>query len=107
MRCRRRLGRGFGGSGIAWRGRGGDFGIETNALASVTVSADPLGVDIAQWINPATLTAIEPLLKAAGINQLHYSGGVTADQYDWSTEQDISNCSEAEQTPAAFATQLA
>jgi hypothetical protein len=75
---------------------------KSNALASVTVSADPLGIDVAQWINPATLTAIEPLLKAAGINQLHYSGGVTADQYDWSTEQDISNCSEAEQTPAAF-----
>jgi hypothetical protein len=68
--------------------------------ASVTLSATPLGLDIAPWVNPTTLTAIEPLLKAAGINQLHYGGGGTADQYDWATEQVINDC--ADQSPAAF-----
>jgi hypothetical protein len=70
-------------------------------VASVTLSASPLGLDIAPWVNPTTLTAIEPLIKAAGINQLHYGGGGTADQYDWATQQIINDC--ADQSPAAFA----
>ncbi len=35
---------------------------------------------------------MQPLLKAAGFNEIHYSGGVTADQYDWQTNTDISQC---------------
>ncbi len=69
-------------------------------VASVTLSATPLGLDIAPWINPTTLSAIAPLLKAAGINQLHYGGGGTADQYDWATNQDIAPC--PSQTPDSF-----
>jgi hypothetical protein len=68
--------------------------------APVTLSATPLGLDIAPWVNPTTLTALQPLLKAAGINQIHYGGGGTADQYDWATEQVVNDC--ADQTPAAF-----
>lgn len=66
----------------------------------VTLSATPLGLDIAPWVNPTTLTALQPLLEAAGINQIHYGGGGTADQYDWATEQVVNDC--ADQTPAAF-----
>jgi hypothetical protein len=68
--------------------------------APVTLSATPLGLDIAPWVNPTTLTALQPLLEAAGINQIHYGGGGTADQYDWATEQVVNDC--ADQTPAAF-----
>jgi hypothetical protein len=68
--------------------------------APVTLSATPLGLDIAPWVNPTTLTALQPLLEAAGINQIHYGGGGTADQYDWATEQVVNDCTD--QTPAAF-----
>ena len=64
--------------------------------APVTLSAAPLGVDIAPWdpvySNPTTFNKVQPLLKQAGFNEIHYSGGVTADQYDWQTNTDISQC---------------
>jgi hypothetical protein len=72
----------------------------------VKLSAGPLGVDIAQWDPdysvPAALDVVQPLLKAAGIDEIHYSGGVTADQYDWENNTDISNCPQDEQDPAEF-----
>ena len=68
--------------------------------APVTLSATPLGLDVAPWVNPTTLTALQPLLEAAGINQIHYGGGGTADQYDWATQQVVNDCTD--QTPAAF-----
>lgn len=73
----------------------------SDGTAAVTLSSAPLGLDVAPWINPATLTTVEPLLKAAGIYQLHYGGGGTADQYDWQSGLAINNCG-ANQTPAAF-----
>ena len=53
----------------------GAAGATTSAAKSnsapVTLSATPLGLDIAPWVNPTTLTALQPLLEAAGINQIH------------------------------------
>ena len=66
------------------------------AVAAVKLSAGPLGVDVAPWDPdysvPRALDAVQPLLKAAGIDQIHYGGGVTADEYDWQNDTDISNC---------------
>jgi hypothetical protein len=77
------------------------------AVATVKLSAGPLGVDIAQWdpdySTSAALGVVQPLLKAAGVDEIHYSGGVTADQYDWENDTDISNCPQDEQDPAEFA----
>src|ERR1700677_4978542 len=57
-----------------------------NATAAVTLGSAPLGVDVAPWdglfSNSKTIGAVESYLKAAGVDQLHYGGGVTADQYD-------------------------
>jgi hypothetical protein len=67
-----------------------------NGTAAVTLGAAPLGLDIAPWdalfSSPATLSTVESYLKAAGIDQLHYGGGVTADQYDEQTNTDLSAC---------------
>ena len=38
---------------------------------------------------------MEKLLKAADVTQLHYGGGVSADEYDWQTNTDISGCPNA------------
>jgi alpha-L-arabinofuranosidase len=38
---------------------------------------------------------VEKLLKAADVTQLHYGGGVSADEYDWQTNTDISGCPNA------------
>jgi hypothetical protein len=68
----------------------------STASAAVRVGAAPLGIDVAPWdpvySGSATLSSVQSLLKAAGVNQLHYGGGVTADQYDWQTDTDLSNC---------------
>jgi hypothetical protein len=68
----------------------------SSTAAAVKLSAAPLGIDVAPWdpvySNAATLNTVQPLLKAAGIGQLHYGGGVSADEYDWQTNTDISNC---------------
>jgi hypothetical protein len=86
-------------AGLAVAALPGGAGAATSApagTAPVRVSAAPLGVDIAPWdpvySNPTTFNRVQPLLKAAGFNEIHYSGGVTADQYDWQTNTDISQC---------------
>ena len=38
------------------------------------------------------MDAIQPLLKAAGIDLLRYGGGSYADYYDWQTNTNIQNC---------------
>ena len=38
------------------------------------------------------MNVIQPLLKAAGVDQLRYGGGSVADAYDWQTNTDIENC---------------
>jgi hypothetical protein len=59
------------------------------------LSAAPLGVDTAPWDSiysaRTSMKAIQSLLKAAGIRQLHY-GGSSADYYDWQTNTSIKNC---------------
>ena len=82
----------------AWPGGGaGAATTAPSASPAVTLSAGPLGIDVAPWdpvySAPATLSKVQPLLKAAGITQLHYGGGVTADLYDWQTDTDIQGCS--------------
>ena len=47
---------------------------------------------MAPWTNPATLTALRSQLEAAHVTQIHDGGGTTADEYDWETDTDISNC---------------
>jgi len=78
---------------------GGGAGAEASASvasASVTLSGAPLGVDVAPWdavySAAATLGNAQTLLKRAGVTQLHYGGGVTADLYDWQTDTDIASC---------------
>src|SRR5438876_6458183 len=75
---------------------GGAAGAATSApaaSAAVKLSAAPLGIDVAPWdsllANSATMSKVQSLLKAAGVTQLHYGGGVTADLYDWQTDTDI------------------
>lgn len=70
--------------------------------AAVRLSAAPLGADVGMWdsamsaagtrsavhaySSAQTLNAAEPFLKAAGIDQLHYTGGTLSDQYNWETD---------------------
>ena len=88
-------------AGAAWPGAAGAATAAPSTTASstaaaVTLSAAPLGVDIAPWdgdySNPAVMSAILPLLQAAGIGQLHFGGGSTADEYDWQNNTDIGGC---------------
>ena len=68
--------------------------------ASARLSAAPLGVNVGPWdYSYAADTSVggdgnimQPLLKAAGINQLRYGGGEYADRYDWQTNTNIGNC---------------
>ena len=76
----------------AWPGPAGAGTASPDAVAGVKLSAGPLGIDVAPWTNPATLTALRAQLKAAGVTQIHYGGGTTADEYNWQTDTDISNC---------------
>jgi hypothetical protein len=68
-----------------------------NGTAAVTLGATPLGMDVGPWdtlystTSPAKLSVIQSYLKAAGIDQLHYGGGGTADQYDWQNNTEINN----------------
>jgi hypothetical protein len=60
-----------------------------------TVGPLALGVNVAAWdsieqdVNPATMTN---LLNSAGIRLLRFPGGSWADEYDWSTDTDVSHC---------------
>jgi hypothetical protein len=64
------------------------------------LSAAPLGVNVAPWDSVYTantfanggVNVIQPMLKAAGINQLRYGGGSYADVYDWQTNTSIIKC---------------
>ena len=53
-------------------------------------------MDIPQWdqayANTNAFNVIQPLLKAASFKEIHYSGGVNANQYDWESNTDITNC---------------
>jgi hypothetical protein len=79
-------------AGAAWPGPAGAATARSNVVAGVKLSAGPLGIDVAPWTNPATLTALRAQLKAAGVTQIHYGGGTTADEYNWENDTDISNC---------------
>jgi hypothetical protein len=73
-----------------------------SASTTVTLSAAPLGVDIPQWdqayANTNAFNAIQSLLKAASFREIHYSGGVNANQYDWASNTDIDNCTASNST---------
>jgi hypothetical protein len=63
----------------------------------VLLSASPLGLNTAPWdyeyaANASAgggLDQIQPLLQAAGIDQLRYGGGSYADYYDFQTNTNI------------------
>jgi hypothetical protein len=79
-------------AGVAWSAPAGAATAAPNALETVKLAAGPLGIDVAPWTNPATLTALRAQLEAAHVTQIHYGGGTTADEYDWQNDTDISNC---------------
>ena len=64
------------------------------------LSTAPLGLNTAPWdyVYAANTSAgggvdvIQPLLQAAGVDQLRYGGGSYADYYDWQTNSDIQTC---------------
>jgi hypothetical protein len=64
--------------------------------APATLSATPLGVNVAPWdwayYDSGSVAAMQPLLKAAGVRQLRYGGGTSADAYDWQTNTNIEGC---------------
>jgi hypothetical protein len=77
-------------------------------ISYVRLSATPLGLDVGPWdtlySDPTKLSMMQSYLKAAGIGQLHYGGGGTADQYDWENNTVVNNPTEctAAPTPASF-----
>ncbi len=79
-------------AGAAWVGPAGAATQKPDVISGVRLSAGPLGIDVAPWTNPATLTALRSQLEAAHVTQIHYGGGTTADEYDWENDTDISNC---------------
>jgi hypothetical protein len=62
----------------------------------VRLSAAPLGINVAPWdalyAASGSGGTIQALLKNAGVTQVRYSGGTTADYYDWQTNTDIQRC---------------
>src|SRR5215469_4052905 len=66
----------------------------------VPLSSAPLGLNTAPWdyeyaANASAgggLDQIQPLMQAAGIDQLRYGGGSYADYYDFQTNTNIQNC---------------
>jgi hypothetical protein len=79
-------------AGAAWPGVADASTAAARVPSGVKLSAGPLGIDVAPWTNPATLTALRSQLEAAGVTQIHYGGGTTADEYEWSNDTDISKC---------------
>jgi hypothetical protein len=79
-------------AGAAWSGPAGAVTAKPDVINGVRLSAGPLGIDVAPWTNPATLTALRSQLEAAHVTQIHYGGGTTADEYDWENDADISDC---------------
>ena len=67
--------------------------------APVRLSGAPLGLNVAPWDSAYAANSpaggadvIQPLLKAAGIDQLRYGGGSYADYYDWRKNTHIRHC---------------
>jgi hypothetical protein len=83
------------GAAAAWPGPAGAATAKSDVVAGVRLSAAPLGIDASPVDNTKdnvsggtpVLNAVAPLLKAAGITQLHYGGGTYADEYDWQTDK--------------------
>lgn len=88
-------------AGAALPGAAGAATSAPAAAAAVKVSASPLGIDLAPWDgiystagdsttykSSRIAAAAESMLKAAGVNQIHYGGGVTADDYNWQTNRE-------------------
>lgn len=44
--------------------------------------------DATTYTHSKIAAAAESMLKAAGVNQIHYGGGVIADSYNWQTDQE-------------------
>jgi hypothetical protein len=61
-----------------------------------TLSAAPLGINVGPWDYAYSMAGsaaiIQSLLKAAGVRQLRYGGGSSADTYDWQTNTSIQGC---------------
>ncbi len=87
-------------AGAALPGAAGAASGAPAVAAAVQVSASPLGIDLAPWDGIYSTTggttytgskiaaAAESMLKAAGVNQIHYGGGTTADDYNWQTDRE-------------------
>jgi hypothetical protein len=83
------------GAVAAWPGPAGAATAKSDVVAGVRLSAAPLGIDASPVDNTKdnvsggtpVLNAVAPLLKAAGITQLHYGGGTYADEYDFQTDK--------------------
>jgi hypothetical protein len=61
----------------------------------VKLPAAPLGINVAPWDGlyaGNAGTTMGALLKKAGITQLRYGGGLTADYYNWQTNTDLQRC---------------
>ena len=89
-------------AGGAWSSAAGAASAAPAAAAPVKISASPLGIDLAPWdgiystagdsvtyTHSKIASAAESMLKAAGVNQIHYGGGTDADLYNWQTNQDL------------------
>jgi hypothetical protein len=68
----------------------------TAAPAPSTLTATPLGVNVAPWdyayYQSGSVKVMQPLLKAAGMRQFRYGGGADADAYNWQTNTTITGC---------------
>jgi hypothetical protein len=65
------------------------------AAAGVKLAGGPLGMNIAPWdalYTGSSGAIIQGLMKKAGINQIRYGGGVTADYFNWKSNTDIGRC---------------
>jgi hypothetical protein len=91
-------------AGVTWTGTTA-AGAAQAVAAGVTLSASPLGLDVAPWDGTLAsgspyLSQVDAYLKAAGIDNLHYTGGVMSDAYNWQTNTDITKCPDTK--PAGF-----
>ena len=66
------------------------------ATAPVKLSSAPLGINVAPWdalyAASGSASILQAKLKAAGVDQVRFGGGQTADYYDWQTDTDIQKC---------------
>jgi hypothetical protein len=69
--------------------------LQPGGSAATGLSAAPLGVNVAPWDGTYTGSSgavMQPMLAAAGINQLRYGGGSYADMYNWQTNINVGAC---------------